>query len=602
MSGNAGIRGYYYQVLAGLLDSVEDDSWESIKIEPSTKDDKVDIEWVFADSIRAVQVKSSINNFERSMLINWIYTLVKDARSAYEMFGLPMTYKLYLIGTTDRKADKWISDLNGGRLKIEEDSKLKEIESELSNVEVKKKNFDFEDLNARAYISMQEYLDRNGKGANLENIKTLCSVIVSELLKFTMQGRPMTKALFLKLVNKHVENGEYGITNIQKAVPELSLVFYENGKVLESDKMVGIRLENSPLVNKFLTHARNGLNKAKAIMLPMPVPKEADAVKRDTPITDSSIVDTETVKTVQEISKSMKGIKEVFDSGKNISEWIKVNSLSNIISGDGYIQERMPVEEIVELKELSKSILSIELTDEDFFFGGLKKRAFPSQRMFGGPVNIPRGTDEEKAKYFAIQDAYTSLLSYKSILEYTDYLRKCHPLPIVLKNTGNAADEEIQVTIKFPKNTRIVTPLRMEAPFEPFIEDFITNNNVFDALITPARDHTVMEYEGRGYRMQFLPKRLMPFESVHYTPKDFADHLACLFDYEHFQDDNTDIVQYEFKALNPSCKMAFPTFLLVQSNADMDIEYTITSKYLSKPIEGTMHWLHPDKTAKTNSC
>jgi hypothetical protein len=40
--------------------------------------------------------------------------------------------------------------------------------------------------------------------------------------------------------------------------------------------------------------------------------------------------------------------------------------------------------------------------------------------------------------------------------------------------------------------------------------------------------------------------------------------------------------------------MAFPTFLLVQTDKDMNIEYTITSKHLSRPIEGTLNWLHPD--------
>ena len=241
MSGSAGIRGYYYQVLATLLESVDKDSWLSVRIEPSTKEDKVDIEWVSAESVHAVQVKSSINNFERGSVINWVISLVKDAQIAYGIFNLPITYGLVLIGTTDRNADKWISDLHGGRLELEEGNKLKEIESEITNVEVKKFNFDFEGLQALAYTRMLEYLSRNDKEAKFESIKLLCSELVSELFTFTLKGREMPKALFLQLINKHINNEAYGIKYIKSQNSHLSLAFYEKGVVTESDQMEGIQ-------------------------------------------------------------------------------------------------------------------------------------------------------------------------------------------------------------------------------------------------------------------------------------------------------------------------------------------------------------------------
>lgn len=594
MSGSAGIRGYYYQVLAGLLESVEDDSWESIKIEPSTKEDKVDIEWVFRDSIRAVQVKSSINNFQRGMLINWVYTLVKDARSAYEMFDVPINYTLYLIGTTDRNADTWISDLRGGRLEIKDGDKLKEIESELSNVEVKKQSFDSENLEALAYVGMQEYLERNGKSGKLENIKTLCSVIVSELLKFTMQGRPLTKALFLQLINKHINSGEYGINTIRKDASELSLVFFEKGKVSESSTMLGIQLNDIKLLNYYYNEAMGSLQKARGIKLPRPKLEE-EASEGQPSVQDiknkNTIVDPKIKEMFAELSESIKDITEVT---KPLSEWSKNNPLSNIVTKDGYIPVKMSDEDIAEMIELSKSILGIELTDEDFYFGGLEKRLFPTQRMFGGPVNVPRGTDEENNKYSAVKNAYSSLLCYKYLQKYNEYLRTVYPLPIIIKNTGSLADEEIQVTLKFPPTARVVTPLRMKSPLEPFIEDFITDSDILDELIKPIRDHTVMEYEGMGFRMPVLPKVKLPYEQVVYTDKDFVNHLNYLFEYEHFEDENQDIVQYEFKSLNPFRKMVFPTFLLVETDTSMEVVYMITSKNMRMPVEGTLHWVHTD--------
>jgi hypothetical protein len=586
MSGSSGIRGYYYQVLAALLECVEDDSWESIKIEPSTKNDKVDIEWIFADSIRAVQVKSSINNFERGNVINWIYSLVKDAHSAYEIFDLPITYTLFLIGTTDRNTDTWISDLRGGRLKIEEGNKLKEIENELQYLEIKKQSFDLQDLEPRAYIGMQEYLERNDKQAKIENIKSLCSELVNELFRFTMHGRPMTKALFLKLIDKHVNSGNYFITKQTMAVPELSLAFYEKGKVQESDKMYGIQLENSPLLHKYRDEAIKSLYEARKIKLPLP---DSSVGEKPKVIINSKKEDSQTQKSFKEASKS---IKEMLGSNTTISELLKGSPLLN----SDYINVKLPEKEITELKELSKSILGVELTKEDFNFGNLQTKPFHIENFFGDSVNFQKGTDDEKTKYYAINNAYTNLLSYRCILDYTEYLRMCHPIPLVIKNTGAVADEEIQVTISFPKDARLITPGRMEAPFEPLIEDYITNSTVFDDLITPRRDHTVMEFEGIGFRMPVPLKYPLPYETLSYTSGDFVQHLEFLFEYDHFQEGEQDIIQYEIKALNPSRKMAFPTFLLVQSDEDFEITYAITSKHLSKRFEGRLQWIHPKNT------
>ncbi|MGE6717705.1 hypothetical protein ACQKGD_10060 [Peribacillus frigoritolerans] len=584
MSGSSGIRGYYYQVLAALLESVDNDSsWVSVRIEPYTKEDKVDIEWVYADSIHAVQVKSSINNFDRGNVVKWVKTLVEDAKTAYGIFNVPITYRLVLIGTTDRNADKWISDLQGGRLKFEEDDKLKGIERELSNVEVKKLSFDFEALQALSYAHMQEYLSRNGKEAKFESIKTLCSELVSELFAFSLKGREMPNALFLQLINKHINNEVYGITAINKCIPQLSLVFYEKGIVIESDHMKGIHLQNTPLLNKHRTDAMKSLEKAKTIKLPPPPPVESNRVETDKPKFLVDLLDTDT-------NKKLQGLLKL---NKEIGDFAQFKGIPPI---NGYIKVQLSEKEILELKDLSKSILGIELNDEDFHFGGLEKRVIDTVVMFGPPRNIPRGTKEEKEKYYAIEDAHCSLLSYQLLLEYTDYLNTCHPLPVILKNIGAVPDEEIQVTLKFPNTAHVVTPERMEVPFDLFIEEFIRENSVFNNLIIPAREHGVMAYEGSWLRMPVPEKLRLPFENVKYTREDFIKHLESLFKYEHFREGDQDIVQYDFKSINPSRKMAFPTFLLVQTDEDMNIEYTITSKHLSRPIEGTLNWFHPDNT------
>src|SRR5690606_19384177 len=117
----------------------------------------------------------------------------------------------YLIGSTDKNADKWISDLHGGRLVIENGEKLKAIEEELESVAVIKHNFNFEALEGLAYYRMQVYIERNGMYINSENVKMLCNTIIGELLNFTMKNRAMTKSLFKNLLNKFIGGREHGI-------------------------------------------------------------------------------------------------------------------------------------------------------------------------------------------------------------------------------------------------------------------------------------------------------------------------------------------------------------------------------------------------------
>ncbi|MFP9128515.1 hypothetical protein [Niallia sp. BSM11] len=582
MSGNDGIRGYYYQVLAALLESVSDDSWISVRIEPSTKEDKVDIQWVYAESIHAVQVKSSINNFERGSLIKWVIQLVKDAQTSYGIFNIPIIYKLTLIGTTDRNADKWISDLHGGRLipKIQDDDPLKEIKNHLSNVKVNKLNFDFESLQALSYTRMQEYLSRIGKETKFENIKTLCSELVNELFAFSLSGREMPKILFSQLINKHINNSFYNVKSINNHLSQLTIAFYEKGKVTESDKMVGINLDKLPLLSEYRDKAKALLHKAIVIKPSPPIVKST--IETEKPKANNNSVDPNLSKKLQDLSK--------------VNEEIS-NLLKSITSISGYIKVTMPEEDIIDFKNLSKNILGIELTDEDFFFGGLEKRAIDNLLNTGSKNNLI-GTEDEKEKYLAMEDAYYYLLSYQTLLEYNRYLKKCYPLPIILKNIGTLADEEIQLTLKFPKSAQIVTPELMKAPFDTFIEDFIHDDNVFNNLLIPSRDSGLMEYEGISFKLPVFKKIQLPFETVSYTPKDFIDHLKSQFYYEHFSENGQDIVQYEFKSLNPSRRMALPSFLLVHAETDFNIEYTITSKYLEKPIMGSLKWIHPENTKK----
>ncbi len=96
MAGREGARGYVYQALVAVFKCFQYDSWNQIKVEPLTNDDKVDI-LLKKDEVltKAIQVKSSINKFEKPDIERWIYEIKKDV--------IAMEYELVLVGDSFTK-------------------------------------------------------------------------------------------------------------------------------------------------------------------------------------------------------------------------------------------------------------------------------------------------------------------------------------------------------------------------------------------------------------------------------------------------------------------------------------------------------------------
>lgn len=88
MGGREAIRGFAVQTLICLLDSLWlEAAWLSVTLEPDSDNDKVDIQWEFADgSSCAQQVKSSKNQIGKSDVIAWCKELKESkAASRYQL-------------------------------------------------------------------------------------------------------------------------------------------------------------------------------------------------------------------------------------------------------------------------------------------------------------------------------------------------------------------------------------------------------------------------------------------------------------------------------------------------------------------------------------
>ena len=85
-------RGFIFQSIIAMIECLERNDWDEIKMEPETDLDKVDFVLRKNGAIlSAIQVKSSINSFSDTAVKRWLKKLIEDAPDAEE-------YCLYLVG------------------------------------------------------------------------------------------------------------------------------------------------------------------------------------------------------------------------------------------------------------------------------------------------------------------------------------------------------------------------------------------------------------------------------------------------------------------------------------------------------------------------
>ena len=92
--GQGGSRGYIFQSVAALIDCLERNDWDEIKVEPKTEKDKVDIQlYSKGEILSAIQVKSSLNNFKKSDVQEYLDAAKDDAPNAKEVYIYLITDK-----------------------------------------------------------------------------------------------------------------------------------------------------------------------------------------------------------------------------------------------------------------------------------------------------------------------------------------------------------------------------------------------------------------------------------------------------------------------------------------------------------------------------
>jgi hypothetical protein len=178
MSGNASIRGYLVQTIISLLESLkEENDWQNLRIEPVVNSNKVDLIFNYADTIKAIQIKSSQNQIGLAQVKLW----AEELENSFEADS----YEVILIGPT---AQSVIDIKLHGNVKIPSPKVL-----------------DITALIEQAAHRIDVYLHEKGYASIPPFIREeFISSLITKLENYSTSGDPLSRDDFDMLLNKWI--------------------------------------------------------------------------------------------------------------------------------------------------------------------------------------------------------------------------------------------------------------------------------------------------------------------------------------------------------------------------------------------------------------
>lgn len=204
MGGKEGSRGYLYQAIAAVIESLSDKGWDKIYIEFPSENDKVDIALEENGVIvKVIQVKSTIDSFQKSNVASWIKALINDKAEANCVqliligactSGVPELFesiKKYKSGTMDQKAK---NSLSGFDCRV------------LDGVEISYKNlpFDVDSLRGLSRDSLHKYLSKRDEFVCFDKLGFIVDAMVNDQMLSSIIGDGIDRVNFEENLNNRL--------------------------------------------------------------------------------------------------------------------------------------------------------------------------------------------------------------------------------------------------------------------------------------------------------------------------------------------------------------------------------------------------------------
>ncbi|MBH1941109.1 hypothetical protein I5677_09420 [Mobilitalea sibirica] len=224
--GRYGSRGYYLQGLVSVFESVKDNKWTSIQVEP--EQEKIDIIIEFKDkSTKAIQVKSTKNTFSETLIKQTLEAIINANKTVSH-------YEVILIGDLNENAKKFMNNIEFNReLNLDKDINISK-----KNISIKNMPLDIEMLTVEVKQHLNRYLDHLGYEVKPYGVKVLNDSLIGESLLFSTDGSKLLREnfednliTFAELLTKDSEdnNSDNQVSNI---ISEKAMKIYKRNKLI----------------------------------------------------------------------------------------------------------------------------------------------------------------------------------------------------------------------------------------------------------------------------------------------------------------------------------------------------------------------------------
>jgi len=553
MSGQDGSRGYLFQAIIATLDSLNKKDWATVSIEPNTDNDKIDIVWTENDQKDIVyQVKSSINNFEKADILQWLLDLVNDSKNAKE-------YRLVLIGNCSGPTKKFFNELVNNATEEIFEPKFFPLIPLIKRIIVEIRSFDLDTTESAINSKVHEFLSKEKLKLDYSTIELIAAGLKIQFLRFSTHGRKMTKHEFVSTLLNWVKFNYPSY--LGKTENELELNFYLSNNLDFADTLehnfVIPEIAEIDLIQKRVT---NTILKAK----------EINEIKLHAP-------------------KNPTDVFKGFEAASRLA--MSINKLS--ASNDIY--SVVPNSEKSLIQELAKKHLNLDIDDSFFYMGNLRNPQFIiSSPFLGSTTPNYNGTALELRKRSLYDDFSRELQDLNDLLTYWKKLTEYRIIPIVLKNNGSMLNESIDIQIHFPITISILDPSTFPIPERiNTLKELNDSDGILSLVLKHNKDSKVKEYSSYPpIQSVYLPN--FPFNESFEERKSneiekYKDNLIAIYDYDTFFDNvNKITVVCNIDTLKPNDTISLPCYFLTKNKEGFFIEYEINSKNLTTKIRGTL--------------
>ncbi|MDF2589813.1 MAG: hypothetical protein K0S41_3654 [Anaerocolumna sp.] len=237
----------------------------------------------------------------------------------------------------------------------------------------------------------------------------------------------------------------------------------------------------------------------------------------------------------------------------------------------------------------------IEITSEFWDIGNLSS-SNNILRTPNGPNKVFLGTESEKEKFNKINKIISDIVNLNEWVEYFFEIDKYLGLNCIIRNSGTAFDEDIDVKIRIPKDNLI----KLESYPVPgySIIDMVNDNDIINKLFTGSKSADIEAYSDYQTHIESFDfnyiQNSFPYmtntsidEKYSKAVKRYKSKLSELFCYNVYEEMENLIITFNIKYLKHNTSMYLPTILLF-SHIPESIDYEIISKHMPNVQKGKM--------------